>query len=171
MTDRAGESSGQDNKLMDKLSAELGFIVFTAGGKYFCVDVNLCRAVSKPPRITPVPGAARYMAGIVNIRGEIISVLDINALPGFSSAGENTIVKKPVIIRLKQGAGTDALRADALVDIINLSPENFEPAARRLGEAETRFVKTVVVWKDQLILNLDLAGIYELIDEESNRSQ
>jgi purine-binding chemotaxis protein CheW len=52
-------------------------LAFDLGAEQYAVDVMLVQAVRILPRITPVPGTSRFYRGVVNLRGQIISVIDL----------------------------------------------------------------------------------------------
>jgi purine-binding chemotaxis protein CheW len=58
----------------DRLTA----LTFTLGGERYGIDVMTVKAIRPLPKITPVPGVPDFYRGVVNLRGQIITVLDIH---------------------------------------------------------------------------------------------
>jgi len=72
---------------------------FTAGGELYAVDVTLVQNVARRLSITPVPSSPAEIVGIANLKGKVITVLNLNRLLGSSAQDEakkyvNTIVFK-----------------------------------------------------------------------------
>jgi len=72
---------------------------FTAGGELYAVDVTLVQNFARRLSITPVPSAPAEIAGIANLKGKVITVLNLNRLLGSNDPNEikrniNTIVFK-----------------------------------------------------------------------------
>ena len=52
-------------------------LAFSLGGENYCVDIDQAKEVIRPPEITRVPNTPEFIVGIINLRGEIIAVVDI----------------------------------------------------------------------------------------------
>ncbi|HRL11421.1 MAG TPA: chemotaxis protein CheW [Aggregatilineales bacterium] len=81
----------RDETLADALTV----LTFRLGAETYGVDVAAVRAVRQLPRVTVVPAVPAFYRGVVNLRGQIISVLDLTAffdLPPDVDAGELIVV-------------------------------------------------------------------------------
>lgn len=58
-------------------AAAHALLAFTLGSERYAVDVMSARAIRTLPKITPVPGTPRFYRGVVNLRGQIITVIDL----------------------------------------------------------------------------------------------
>ena len=76
----------------------LQVLIFAVGSKQFALDITQCRDVNKNIHLTEVPKAESHIAGIVNIRGEIITVFDLANLLSYRKESSDN---PPVIIRDK----------------------------------------------------------------------
>jgi purine-binding chemotaxis protein CheW len=63
-----------------------------AGGETYALPIEDTLEVAEIERLTPVPGAAGTVAGVVNLRGEILPVAVLSDLLGIAPAGSGTIV-------------------------------------------------------------------------------
>jgi chemotaxis signal transduction protein len=61
-------------------------LVFQAGGESYALSMESVREVERVGRVTPVPGAPAFVRGLVNLRGEILPLLDVAALVGRKEA-------------------------------------------------------------------------------------
>jgi purine-binding chemotaxis protein CheW len=113
----ADEESGQ--------SVEV--IICRLGNERYAVETSVLRAVHWPSGATPVPSTPSYVLGLVSIRGEIITLLDLAAmlgLPGTASAEAGT---RPALL-----VGLPGVRAGLVVDEVlgveQLRLDSLEPA-------------------------------------------
>ncbi len=75
-------------------------LVFRAGGESYGLSMECVREVERVSRVTPVPGAPEFVRGLVNLRGEILPLLDVAAL--FSQKGD---APSPRLIVAQAGPG------------------------------------------------------------------
>ena len=61
-------------------------VCFRIGKETFGVDIFAVREIVKAQEITSVPGTADYVLGIINLRGKIVSVVDLSARLGLGRA-------------------------------------------------------------------------------------
>lgn len=97
-------------------------LTFGAGGETFAIETSFVREVMRGNRITPLPGVPPFVAGIMNVRGEIVSVLDLLhllALPGAQG-------RQDLVIVLHDDAMTFGLAADRLIGTCRLAPEQID---------------------------------------------
>lgn len=74
-------------------------VAFEIGGERYAMDIHLSREIVEMMPITPIPRAPEYIAGIINLRGEITTILNITNLLGIrrdsNEKGKNIIVLVP----------------------------------------------------------------------------
>lgn len=63
----------------DDAADHLTVLVFRLGSEVYGVDVGVVRAVRVLPKVTPVPASPHFYRGVVNLRGQIITVMDLSA--------------------------------------------------------------------------------------------
>jgi purine-binding chemotaxis protein CheW len=57
--------------------ASITVLIFLLGGEQYGIDVMLVRAIRGLPKVTPVPGVPHFYRGVVNLRGQLITVMDL----------------------------------------------------------------------------------------------
>lgn len=127
-------------------------LTWSVDNQLFGTDISQCREVVKNRRVTKVPHAADKIAGIVNLRGEVVTVLELRKLLGYSAQKNETDY---VIIRLKTGGQQVAIKADMVYDVIDIDRSRFEPPPSNMSEIETRFISSVVVTDKGLVIILN----------------
>src|SRR5262245_22901122 len=126
---------------------------FRLDGQLFGVPVDLVQEVLRKQEVTPVPLAPRGLAGLVNLRGHVVSVIDLRTRIGLPRRPAD-IAGIHVIVRSSDGPV--GLLVDEIGDVIELDDESFEAPPETLqGDART-FIGGAYKLKGRLLLALDL---------------
>lgn len=99
------------------MSGACQYTTFFAGPYHFAIDVDCVREVVQPMTATPVPMTGEVVCGLVNLRGQIITAVDLRARLELPS-GDARDVAVSLIVRT--GGGLISLRADRLGDVLDL---------------------------------------------------
>ena len=94
------------------------WLVVTSGGEAFGIPVEQVREVVRPLGLKMVPGAPAIQAGIVNVRGAIVTVLDLRAL----RTGERAVTPGSIVL-LQHGARPIGLAVDTVQDVRVAAPD------------------------------------------------
>lgn len=99
-------------------------LVFGAGGESYAVPMGCVREVERVGRVTPVPGAPAVVRGLVNLRGEILPLLDLAAL-----VGRKAEPSAPRLIVAQAGPADPvvALMVEELSGLAPFSEDEIEP--------------------------------------------
>jgi purine-binding chemotaxis protein CheW len=95
----------------------LGFFL---GAELFGVPLTRLREVARLTRVRAIPGAAPHVAGLVNLRGEIICALDAHAILGLPPS---TTFEAGFLIALQDFSYPVGLVVDAIADIFSIDPD------------------------------------------------
>ncbi len=96
----------------DDESARARVLVVHSAGRAFGIPVSQVREVFRAQRITRVPGAPPVVRGIVNVRGAVVTVLELSVLQRAERAVPSTSV-----VLLEHGSGLVGLAVDAVRDV------------------------------------------------------
>ncbi len=103
------------------------FVVFFLDDELFAVAAGQVSEVVRPITLTPLPNSPAWLYGIANLRGEIVSVLNLSKLCNKSSLPVSS-KSKIIVLKPKIFASSIAFLVDRLSEIITLIPENIRPA-------------------------------------------
>ena len=137
---------------------EVQFLVFRLGDEEFALPIGAVDEVARvPDRITRLPKTPKFLEGVVNLRGEVLPVVDQRRrfdMPKFDRAEGQRLV---VVRTDKRRAG---LIVDSVSEVLRASTAAIEPAPDLAGEAE-RLVTGVLNLEGQgrMILLLDPAEL------------
>lgn len=124
-------------------------LVFDLGGERYGVDVMLVRGLRDLPQITPVPGAPHFYPGVVNLRGQIVTVMDLR--PFFDMA-IHQISPPAELVVVKSGRLELALLAHHIHGVQAISQADIA------STGEIRYTRGVTA--ERLVL-LDIAALFE----------
>ena len=132
--------------------------------RLYGIDARKCNDVEKKRNILSVPLSNDYIVGIVNIRGDVVTVIDLRILMGYS---EEAIVSygadNGVLVRLASNTVSIAIQADAVDDVIAVTDDDIEAIPAHLSEQELKFIDSVVMKDDDLVIILDTEEIIKWI--------
>ncbi|HKR29398.1 MAG TPA: chemotaxis protein CheW [Terriglobales bacterium] len=131
---------------------------FRIGKETFGVPIHLVHEIVRVPEITAVPDAPEYVEGVINLRGKIISVIDLR-----KRFGEKRIERsrKNRILVAEIERKMVGLIVDAASEVLRVSPDEIEDPPDVLDEAEVKYVTGVGKLKGRLIILIDLAKIMQ----------
>ena len=153
------------------------YLTFKLGEGVFATDVAKVREVLDLTAITKIPRTPDFMSGVINLRGNVVPVVDLRLCFEMSKT-EKTVNTCIVVVEiLMEGESTiiGAL-ADSVEEVIDLEPEQIEPAPRIGAQIRTDFIKGMGKRDAQFIMILDMDRVFSA-DElsavrgaESNRT-
>src|SRR5271154_5137940 len=102
---------------------------FFVGDGYFGIPVQQVQEVVRPQPITPVPLAPRVIRGLINLRGQILTAIDLRYRLGLGEPGDPAKLMN-VVVRTADGAVS--LLADQIGDVVEVLEETFERSPETL---------------------------------------
>lgn len=137
---------------------------FTLGETLFGVDVSAVQEVLRPQAMTRVPLAPPVVRGLINLRGQILSVIDLRErlrLPPApaSVSGMNLVVRLPDEIL--------SFLVDDVGEVLNLSEDQFETSPVTVQGTISEVTSGVYKLKDRLLLLLNVKAAAALPAEQN----
>jgi purine-binding chemotaxis protein CheW len=123
-----------------------------ADGKLFGIDVTRVQEVIRYQEITPVPLAPRSVSGLINLRGQIVSAIDLRTLLGLPERAPQQL---PMNVVLRQESGAVSLLVDEIGDVVVVDEATFEPPPETLVAASRALIDGVYKLDSQILLLLN----------------
>jgi len=140
-----------------KSGDELQLVVFNIGTEEFGVEIMNVQEIIRMTNITKIPQASGYVKGIINLRGRIIVVINLNVIMGMESKEHNENTR---IIVADIGETVMGFIVDSVSEVIRLPESSVEPTpsviANKIG---TEYVRGVGKMTERLLILLDLDKI------------
>lgn len=124
------------------------FLSFKLGDKSFGISVENVKEIVEVKEITPVPLSKEHIEGVMNLRGEPITVIDLKKRIGFKGSSTS----REIILCLIDGV-TIGFRPDEIMDIHDVPEEQVKKVPSSLkGEIESKYMKGIVKLKEKYII-------------------
>ena len=104
--------------------ARVSYLGFFLGAEMYGLPLDKLREVARVAHLRRVPGAPPGVAGLVNLRGEILCALDVRAILGLIG---QAAPEEPFLIALRGFADPLGLVVDSIADIYSVAPADIEP--------------------------------------------
>ncbi|MFN8074611.1 MAG: chemotaxis protein CheW [Kineosporiaceae bacterium] len=130
-------------------------------GKYlFGVDVALVQEVVRLQSITPVPLAQPEIAGLINLRGEVLTAIDLRTRLGLPPA---EIQKEPVNVVVRVGDEPVSLLVDEIGGVLEVSQVPFETTPSTVDERVRDLLLGAFTLPDRLLLALNAPKVLDCV--------
>ena len=150
----AVDEKKNDKPAEEKTSEEVfQWVTFKLENETYGVNVMQVQEVLRYTEIAPVPGAPDYVLGIINLRGNVVTVIDTRLKFGLMPA-EITDNSRIIIIEAeKQVVG---ILVDSVAEVVYLKASEIDPAPSVGTEESARFIQGVSNRKEDLLILVDL---------------
>jgi len=138
----------------------------TLSGGLFALDLRSVREVFPVESVTPVPGMPSVLSGVTNLRGVVISLVDVRMLLGLSATGAPQ--KFGVVIH--HGANQVGMLVDQVPEIRTVQPDQFLPAPQAGDRDAQPFVSTILRIEDRMGGLLEVPTLLARMDASSTTS-
>jgi purine-binding chemotaxis protein CheW len=137
------------------------FLTFKLDNELFALDIEKVREVLDFTTITKVPQTPEYMRGVINLRGSVVPVVDLRLKFG-NTAAEQTVNSCVIIVEVDMDGEKVVMgaMADAVQEVLDLEPDQIEPAPRIGTKLNTDFIIGMGKHADQFIIILDIDRVF-----------
>ncbi len=144
---------------------ERQLVTFQVGKETFAVDVNQVRVISRVGDITHVPRMPSFIEGVMNLRGQITTVIDLRRRFDIDTELDEDVSEQARIIVAEVGETQIGIIVDAVQDVMRVPAESISPPPKMIqSSVDARFLTGICRLTDQLIMLLDLSRV--LSEEE-----
>ncbi|MEW5805016.1 MAG: chemotaxis protein CheW [bacterium] len=147
------------------------YLTFKLGEEVFAIDVAKVREILDFTTVTKVPQTPAYMRGVINLRGNVVPVLDLRLKFGMS-ATEKTVNTCVIVVEMmvKEEILVLGVLADSVQEVIDLEPEQIEPAPRIGTTINTEFILGMGKHNELFIIILDVDMVFSEGEKVAIRS-
>lgn len=143
------------------------YCTFFVGDLYFGIDVRRVQEVLRAQEVTPVPQAPAVIEGLINLRGQIVTAVDMRRRLGLPPRPEGAQPMN-MVVRTEEGAAS--LLVDEIGDVLDVDPSSFEAVPVNVAPGQRELILGVCKLKDRLLLVLDAERTLELSASASAQS-
>jgi len=140
------------------MSNELHIVGFRVGTETFGVPITCVHEIVRVPDITSVPDSPEFVEGVINLRGKIVSVVDLRKRFGESKIDPH---KKNRVIVVESDGKLVGLIVDAASEVLRIPNADIEPPPSVLQNSESSYVTGVGKFQNRLIILVDLKRVLQ----------
>jgi purine-binding chemotaxis protein CheW len=167
----AGESSSNADVCMKGNSGEV--LEFTLGTEDYALDINIVREIVEMMPITAIPRAPVHISGVINLRGEIVNIVNLNT---FLKLPDRPITKDQKIIVLMADVANGnnvGIIVDTVSSVTEIQASQVDCMTEGLAGNEARYIKGIINSgqdvqegaKKSLIIWLDIQKMFKDIEK------
>jgi purine-binding chemotaxis protein CheW len=147
------------------------YLTFKLGNEIFATDVAKVREVLDLTLITAIPRTPEFMAGVINLRGSVVPVVDLRLCFEMSKTEttRNTCIIVVEVLLDNESTVIGAL-ADSVEEVIDLEPDQIQAAPRIGTHIRTDFIKGMGKREAQFIMILDIDRVFSAEDLAAARA-
>jgi purine-binding chemotaxis protein CheW len=137
------------------------YLTFKLDQEVFALDVAKVREILDFTTVTRVPQTPDFMRGVINLRGSVVPVMDLRLKFGMSTT-EKTVNTCVIVAEMVVDGETMVLGvlADSVQEVIDLEPEQIEPAPRIGAKLNTEFILGMGKHNEQFMMILDIDKVF-----------
>lgn len=139
----------------------LQFVTFRLDDELYGINVMQVQEVLRVTEIAPVPGAPHYVLGIINLRGNVVTVIDTRERLGLEAKEVDESTRIVIIEADKMVVG---ILVDAVAEVVDLRTSEIESAPNVGNDESSKYIQGVVSREGELLILVDLNKL--LNDEE-----
>ncbi|MCK4712478.1 MAG: chemotaxis protein CheW [Marinosulfonomonas sp.] len=137
------------------LPAEIELLTFQVGGQEYAIDIMSVREIRGWTKATPLPHAPSFVRGVINLRGTVLTIVDLADRLGM---GATKTSERNVIIVVHTGKETVGLLVDAVSDILAVNKSELQTPPEMSADSEQTFVSALMIADERMIRILALAA-------------
>ncbi|EMM76660.1 chemotaxis protein CheW [Leptospira santarosai] len=138
------------------------YLTFYVNEEIFGIDILKIHEILKPVSITRIPNGGDYILGVINLRGEIIPIIDLKQVFGI---GYSDIIPSTRIIVVVQGEKRAGILVDTVRQVVKIQYDKVSNTTDDLTLNYSSLIESVSQADETLILNLNLSVLINFEQE------
>ena len=131
----------------------LQWVTFRLDNETYGINVMQVQEVLRHTDIAPVPGAPVYVLGIINLRGNVVTVIDTRQRFGLPSA---EVTEQTRIVIIEADRQVVGILVDSVAEVVYLRQSEIETAPNVGTDESAKFIQGVCNKNDELLILVDL---------------
>ena len=137
----------------DRVTDVFSLAIVKLNNNYFGIDLSLVREFTKISRITAVPCCPEYIVGNMNLRGEILTLVDIRQ-PLNLTSNNRALSTHAIVIEFNEIIA--GIVVEEVIDIVDFRPEELKPVPVATDSNTAAYLKGIVDYLDRSLNAIDL---------------
>ena len=146
----------------EETSGRLALLLFRIGAEWYAVRLTAVREIFQEYDVTKIPCVPGFILGVVNVRGEILSVTDPARMMGIGEIRSAEGVAPPAVV-IADGDIATALVVDEIGDIMEVAEEALEGPVSIIDRSQAEFIAGSAVVEGSMVGLINVERILEPI--------
>lgn len=134
------------------------YVTFKIDKEYYGINIESVTAIEKMENITRIPNSPKYIKGVINLRGNVITLI---SLRNKMNIQDKDITNNSRIIVVSKDEITLGLIVDSSSEVIEINPGDIDKPPSTSEKESSTYISGVAKVDDRLIILLDLSKIME----------
>ncbi|HNJ43956.1 MAG TPA: chemotaxis protein CheW, partial [Acidobacteriota bacterium] len=139
-------------------TARKRYVVFSLAGSKYAIPITNVIEMGRIPPITAVPYLPEWVRGVTNLRGDILSMIELRAFFGLPPL-EQSGAGRMLVVRSQSRGVTTGLIVDGVHGMRELDPDSLKPVTAAIDDQILKFLSGLSVEEDGLLIVLDLESV------------
>ncbi|MEO1253920.1 MAG: chemotaxis protein CheW [Bacteroidota bacterium] len=152
------KKSSKSEEIQEAEIKKLQYCVFKCGSEFYGIPIELVKEVVASPEITALPQMPKYILGMVNVRGNIYGILDLNS---FFQNEKLTTDEKSYLLLLEHEDYQVAITIPQVPDTVMTNESDIEdlPTSRLKSTTGQKYLRGVIKKDQRMIILFDILGM------------
>lgn len=155
---------------LDKVSdvvKENRYLQFDLGEEFYALELLTVKEVIPCPETTNLPNCPSYYVGIMNLRGQIISIIDLRKKLGVSNASKSEDELEEAVIIIEISGIAMGLIVDSINRVLSFTSNDLIEVPEINTQVNAKYIAGVFQKEDALIMLLDLEKVFNIKEIEA----
>jgi len=126
------------------MASTVDVVEFELGGERYALDIQLVREIVEMMQITPIPRAPPYISGVINLRGEITNIMNLNTLLGLANQQIRDNQKIIVLVPEAAGGSNVGIIVDDVSSVLQVPENDIDHIGEGFASEFSSFVKGII---------------------------
>lgn len=135
------------------------YLTFKLNNRSFGVPIGTVKEINQIGEITPVPQSPNFVAGVINLRGRVIPVIDLRVKLDLVAS---PFTRETCVIVIENPYGPMGMIVDAVMDVVSLTESQLEPPPL-IQKTENKAITGVAKVESRVLILLDF---FEIINDQ-----
>jgi purine-binding chemotaxis protein CheW len=149
------------------MDRDLEYCTFFVDGHYFGLDVLKVQEITRYQQMTCVPLASPVVRGLINLRGQIVTAIDLRRRLQLDDRLED---QQPINVVVHTDDGAVSLLVDEIGDVLKVSKETFERPPETLRQPARDLIQGAYKLPDRLLMILDTERLVSLSSSDHSQA-
>lgn len=154
----------EDGKEQTEKYIDYKMVTFSLAGKDYGIDIMKVKEISKAAKFTFVPNALPFVRGVYNLRGDIISIIDLRVMFNLPAPKNPNGLENMIILRLDERI--IGIIVDSIDKVVGIASSSIQPPHPLFGDINIRFINGITENEGRLYIILDAESIFSKETEE-----